>query len=95
MYIQATNVICMLREACTHFKDGCKRGFVVGRLWATEGAHAQRAAQLPTLASVDEEKDHKEKDDLRLERSSGRSRHRRIPDPGPAMTACTDAADAC
>ena len=73
--IQTTNVICMLNGCLHTFEEWCKRGFVVGRLWATEGAHAQRAAQLPTLASVDEEKDHDEKDDLRLERSSGRSRH--------------------
>jgi hypothetical protein len=72
-----------------------KRGFVVGRLWAIEGARTQRAAQLPTLDVVGVEKDHEEKDDLRLERSSGRSRHRRIPDPGPAVTACFDTADAC
>ena len=73
-----------------------KRVFVVGQLWAIEGAHTQRAAaQLLTLDVVDVERDHEKKDDLGLERSSGRSRHRRIPDPGPAVTARSDTADAC
>ena len=47
IYIQTTNVICMLNGCLHTFEEWCKRGFVVGRLWATEGAHAQRAAQLP------------------------------------------------